>query len=52
MKKDKLVYEAPEAEIFEIGFQGFICTSGGAKAYHPGGGGAYDDNDTNENGDY
>ena len=52
MKKDKLVYEAPEAEIFVLGFEGFLCASDPANAWHPGGGGSYCNNDTNDNGDY
>ena len=28
MKQNKLVYQAPEAEIFEVRSEGYLCTSG------------------------
>ena len=53
MKKDKLVYEAPEAEIFEVRFAENMLnqTSDPSLVWHHGGAGSYE-NDTNNNGYY
>lgn len=42
MNKNKLIYEAPEAETFVIRFEGCLCVSGGAKLGVAGQAGATD----------
>ena len=44
----KQFYEAPEAEMLMVRFEGNFCTTG----YTPGGGGSYGEGDENDNGEY
>ena len=48
MKKHKELYSSPTTELLVVRFEGNFCNTG----YNQGGGGTYDDSDTNENGDY
>lgn len=48
MNKIKELYSSPTTEFLVVRFEGNFCNTG----YHPGGGGTYDDDDTNENGDF
>lgn len=51
--KKKLYYEAPEAEVFEVSFEGStLMSSNPANAWHQGGAGSYGTDDTNDNGSY
>ena len=50
MKKLKELYSSPTTELLVVRFEGNFC--GTANGYQQGGGGSYDDNDTNDNGDY
>ena len=51
MNKLKFSYEQPCSETLVVRLEGaMIC--GSPDGYHPGGGGSYGDDDTNENGDY
>ena len=46
----KEFYASPEAETFEMRFEGMVCTSPGG--YIPGGPGLYGDGEINNNDDY
>ena len=46
--KTKLFYTAPVSNILEVRFEGVIATSD----YTEGGGGSYNDDTTNDNGNY
>lgn len=51
MKKNN--YEAPEAELFVVRFEGNLCQSNPAQTYRKGGAGYYDlENDFYDNGEY
>ena len=52
IKKQKEVYTSPTTETLVVRFEGMVCTSDPAKAYHSGGAGSYGVEDTNDNGDY
>ena len=49
MTKQKLGYESPTTNLLVVWVQGVLM---GSDRYYLGGGGSYDDNDTNENGDF
>ncbi len=49
MTKQKLGYESPTTNLLVVRVQGVLM---GSDRYYLGGGGSYDDNDTNENGDF
>lgn len=50
MKKIKELYSSPDTTVLVVRFEGMLM--GSPDGYHQGGGGSYDGNDTNENGDF
>ena len=50
MKKLKELYSSPNTTVLVVRFEGMLM--GSPDGYHQGGGGSYDNNDTNEYGDY